>query len=253
MDTNTVLRNVAHDLEVMVGDSPIGLMRIDEGGWLGLSGEKGFADLNMAAVFRAGGRGLLEEYVREIEARELQAIVIVESDSPEVEQAAVDLGLTHAGAVPVMVWEGKPAPIGEPRFKVRLATEGDVPAALRLASEAFSLDEEKVRRVFQPSALERGLDIWLAEDESGPVGCGMFVARDDHVGIYTMSTPAAHQRRGIGRAVLDGGMAHYLEQGATTFTLEATEAGFHLYEQVGFEVVGTPTVYVIGMSTQFPG
>jgi ribosomal protein S18 acetylase RimI-like enzyme len=79
----------------------------------------------------------------------------------------------------------------------------------------------------------------------------MFIAREDHVGIYTMSTPATHQRRGVGRAVLDAGMAHYLDRGATTFTLEATEAGFHLYEQVGFEVVGTPSVYVIGMSTQF--
>jgi ribosomal protein S18 acetylase RimI-like enzyme len=251
MDSNTVLRNVARDFEVMVGDSPIGLVRIDEGGWLGLSGEKGFADLNMAAVFRSGGRSLLEEYVREIEDRELQAILIVEADAPEVEQAAADLGLTHAGAVPVMVWEGKPAPVGEPRFKVRLATERDLPDALHLASEAFALDEEKVRRVFQPSMLERGLDVWLAEDESGPVGCGMFVARGDHVGIYTMSTPASHQRRGIGRAVLDAGISHYLERGATTFTLEATEAGFHLYEQVGFEVVGTPSVYVIGMSTQF--
>ena len=251
MDSNTVLRNVAGDLEVMVGDSPNGLMRIDDGGWLGLSGEKGFADLNMAAVFRSGGPALLEEYVREIEARDLQAILIVEADSPEAERAAVDLGLIHAGAVPVMVWEGKPAPVGEPSFKVRLATEPDVPAALRLASEAFSLDEEKMRRVFQPSMLERGLDVWLAEDESDPVGCGMFVARGDHVGIYTMSTPASHQRRGIGRAVLEAGMTHYLERGATTFTLEATEAGFHLYEQVGFEVVGTPSVYVIGMSTQF--
>ena len=46
-------------------------------------------------------------------------------------------------------------------------------------------------------------------------------------------------------------MAHYLDRGATTFTLEATDAGFHLYEQVGFEVIGTPNVYVIGMSTQF--
>ena len=99
--------------------------------------------------------------------------------------------------------------------------------------------------------LGQGLDVWLAEDETGPVGCGMFVPRGGHVGIYTMSTPESHQRRGIGRAVLDAGMAHYLDQGPTTFTLEATEAGFHLYEQVGFEVVGMPSVYVIGMSTQF--
>ena len=93
--------------------------------------------------------------------------------------------------------------------------------------------------------------MWLAEDEIGAVGCGMFVRRGNQVGIYTMSTPESHQRRGIGRAILDGAMAHYLDRGATTFTLEATEAGFHLYEKAGFEVVGAPNVYVIGMSTQF--
>jgi hypothetical protein len=44
-----------------------------------------------------------------------------------------------------------------------------------------------------------------------------------------------------------------MERGATTFTLEATEAGFHLYEQVGFVTAATPPVYVAGASTQFPG
>ena len=253
MDTNTVLRNVARDFEVMLSGGKNSFVRIDDDGWLGLSGEEECADLNMAAVFRSGTPGLLEEYVREIEARKLQAIVLVKAEAPELERAALELGMTHAGSVPVMVWEGKPAPaVGAP-YKVSLGDEGDLPIALRLASAAFAIDEDKARRAIPSSALARGLDVWLVEDETGPVGCGMFVARDDHVGIYTMSTPASHQRRGIGRAVLGAGMAHYLDQGATTFTLEATEAGFHLYEQVGFEVVGTPSVYVIGMSTQFSG
>jgi len=255
MDSNAVLRSMSHDMDAMMRDSPNAHLRIDDGGWLGLSGEKGFADLNMAMVFRSGGPVLLQEYLREINDRELQAVLIVEADSPEVEQAAVDEGLMPAGQMPIMVWEGKPAPVGEARFKMRLGTERDLPVVLRLASEAFSMDEEKLRRVFSPSALSsalsRGLDIWIAEDTSGPVGLGMFVASDDHVGIYTMSTPAPHQRRGIGRAVLDAGMAHHLDRGATTFTLGATEAGFHLYEQTGFEVVGKPSIYVIGMSTQF--
>jgi len=38
----------------------------------------------------------------------------------------------------------------------------------------------------------------------------------------------------------------------TTFTLEATAAGVHLCEQVGFETVAQPSVFVIGSSTQFP-
>jgi hypothetical protein len=37
------------------------------------------------------------------------------------------------------------------------------------------------------------------------------------------------------------------------FTLEATEAGNHLYEQLGYQTAATPTVLVAGESTQFPG
>jgi ribosomal protein S18 acetylase RimI-like enzyme len=251
MDSNSVLRNVGRDVEAMLAGGENAFIRVDDAGWLGLSGEKECADLNMAAVFASATDALLADYVAEIRGRDLQAILIVEPGSPELDRAAADLDLTLAGQVPVMVWEGKPAPAGNARYKVHMGDESDLPSALSLASQAFSIDLEKIQRAIPPSVLAHGLDVWLAEDETGPVGCGMFVPRGDHVGIYTMSTPESQQRRGIGRAVLDAGMAHYLDEGATTFTLEATEAGFHLYEQVGFEVAGTPNVYVIGMSTQF--
>jgi hypothetical protein len=35
------------------------------------------------------------------------------------------------------------------------------------------------------------------------------------------------------------------------FTLGATAAGFHLYEQVGFRTLMAPRVFVLGESTQF--
>jgi hypothetical protein len=53
--------------------------------------------------------------------------------------------------------------------------------------------------------------------------------------------------------VLETAMAHHVASGAKVFTLEATEAGYHLYEQLGYRTVATPTVLVAGESTQFPG
>ena len=52
---------------------------------------------------------------------------------------------------------------------------------------------------------------------------------------------------------IESAMAQNHADGVTTFTLEATEAGYHLYEQVGYATVAAPTVMLVGESTQFPG
>ncbi|WP_337188818.1 GNAT family N-acetyltransferase [Phenylobacterium sp.] len=64
--------------------------------------------------------------------------------------------------------------------------------------------------------------------------------------VYVMATPPAHQRRGVGRAVLETAMAHYQSAGVTHFTLGATETGYPLYERTGFRTVQKPHVFVIG-------
>ena len=230
-----------------------GFLKLDEHGWLALSGEKGTADFNMAFVARTAPVSLLEEYVGTIRERGLNAIVIVDEEAPELVEAGVALGLDAVGNVPVMEWTSKPRPTPDETFTVRRATKADVPTANTLAAQAFSLDEEMLQRVFLPEILDDGVDVWIVEEEGRALGIGMFIRTGNHVGIYTMSTPPTNQRRGVGRAVLDTAMAYYLDQGVTTFTLEATEAGFHLYEQVGFETVALPTVLLIGESTQFPG
>ncbi len=184
--------------------------------------------------------------------RGLDAILIVEQDAPELEASAESLGLAKVGAVPVMVWENQPPPVANSRYKVRMADEADVPITNALVASAFSLDEEKVQRALPPSVVKSGADIWVVEDEGEAIGTGMFVRRGSHVGVYCMATPERSQRRGVGRAVLETGIAHYLERGAKTFTLKASEAGFHLYEQAGFVTVATPSVFVTAASTQFP-
>ena len=251
-DSSSLLMGCGRDFEKVLGHAPNGMCRVDDHGWIGLSGEPGCADLNMAAVIRGAAPSLVSEYVAEIRDRGLEAIVIVDEGSPDLEAAAEGLGLPKVGEVPVMVWEGHPAPTPTDRYKVRIADEADVPVTNALVAAAFSLDEEKVQRALPPSVIA-GADIWVVEDEKEALGTGMFVQTGNHVGVYCMATPEHGQRRGVGRAVLDAALAHYIERGATTFTLEATAAGFHLYDQVGFVTVATPSVFVTAASTQFPG
>jgi GNAT superfamily N-acetyltransferase len=252
-ESSALLMNCGRDVEAIFQGGPNAVVRVDSHGWLGLTGEVGCADLNMAAVVQGASPALVADYVGEIRDRGLEAILIVEQDAPELEAAAEGLGLPNVGAVPVMLWENQPTPIPSGRFKVRMAEEADVPVTNELVASAFSLDEAKVQRAVPPSVVKSGADIWMVEDEGEAIGTGMFVRRGDHVGIYCMATPERSQRRGVGRAVLETAIAHYLERGANVFTLEATEAGLHLYEQVGFVTVATPSVFVTAPSTQFPG
>ena len=111
MSTTTEhLMQCGRDVERFFGLAPNGLVRVDEHGWLGLSGELGTADLNMAFIARTAPASLVEEYAKTIADRGLNAILIVDEDAQGLIEAAAALGLNAVGNVPVMVWEGHPAP-----------------------------------------------------------------------------------------------------------------------------------------------
>ena len=252
--TTQHLMECGRDVERLFGLAPKGLVRVDEHGWLGLSGEEGTADLNMAFIARTAPPTLVDDYAKAIADRGLNAILIVDEDAQPLIDHAAGLGLNAVGNVPVMAWENRPAPTPSDRYGLRMATPDEMPLVAHLVAQAFALDEDTINRVLPPQAADLdGMQFWLAFDGDEPVGTGTFVRSGDHCGIYNMGTPSSGQRRGVGRAVIEGAMAHNLADGVTGFTLEATEAGFHLYEQVGFETVAAPTVMLVGESTQFPG
>lgn len=247
------LMDCGRDVARLFQLAPDALVRVDEHGWLGLSGEEGTADLNMAFVARTAPADVVDEYAKTIADRGLNAILIVDEDAQPLVDRAAELGLNAVGNVPVMVWENHPAPEPEGRHAVRIATPDELPVVSRLVAQAFSLDEDTINRVLPRELAHReDIQFWLAFDGDDAVGTGTFIRTGDHCGIYNMGTPSSGQRRGVGRAVIEVAMAHNIADGVTGFTLEATEAGFHLYEQVGFETIATPTVMLVGESTQFP-
>ena len=239
------------DFAVFLGSAPQALCRVDEHGRLGLSGEAS-ADLNMVFVSRSCSLDGLEHYVDEVESRRIGAILLVDENSPNLVDGAVARGLASAGQVPVMVWSEATIPASPAGSRlVRRAAESEINEVNAAMAEAFSLDEAAVQRSLPASLVSSGVDVWIAEGDGTIAGSGTFIRSGDHVGIYCMATRPQFQRQGIGRAVLGAAMAYYVDNGVTTFTLEATAAGVHLYEQVGFKTVARPSAFVIGSSTQF--
>ena len=248
----SLLMQAGRDGVVMFGSVPSAHVRVDESGWLVLTSEAG-ADFNMAAVLRSAPAALLDSYVDEIERRGFGAVLLLEEDAAHLVDAARARGLSPVGTVPVMAWrEGALTPRAAVHA-VRRGGEGDVPAATAAMADAFSLDESALGRVTPPEVVSAGTDLWVAEADGAVVGSCFFVRSEAHVGVYSMATRKAFQRRGIGRAILETAMRHYLEDGVTTFTLEATAEGLPLYQRVGFRTEAEPSVFVVGASHQFPG
>ena len=77
-----LLMNCGRDIEAAFSRGPNAVVRVDAHGWLGLTGEAGCADLNMAAVVHGASPALVDEYIGEIRDRGLDAILIVEQDEP---------------------------------------------------------------------------------------------------------------------------------------------------------------------------
>ena len=220
-------------------------------GCIALSGEPA-ADLNM--VFLTSGATLAEfdDALRAVRDRGVDALLVVEEGADEIRGWASASGFADVGQMPLM--ERRSAAVTPAsRFEVRLAAPTEVDVANRISAAAFALDEEACHGAQPPATFAAdGNDLWIALEDGETIGCGVFVRSGDHVGVYAMSTPPEHQRRGVGRAILDAAMAHYQGEGVQRFTLGATEIGYPLYERVGFEVVTRPHVFVIGASTQFP-
>lgn len=171
--------------------------------------------------------------------------------SPQVEPAlavvATQLGLTRVGAAPLMVLRPDVAvQPGRPTKIVRALGPELVGVAGDLIAAAFDEPRDVIARCIEVSITETsGVATYIAWGDDGPMCTVSVTPTGDTAGITLMATPAEHQRKGMGRALLSQVIDDYRRRGMARFHLGATEAGRPLYESLGFETVAELPVWVL--------
>jgi GNAT superfamily N-acetyltransferase len=218
-----------------------------------LTGEP-VADFNCLGI--CGGSdptAQLREFVQVAQSRNLPLLAFfAEELNEELAPAARSLGLQQAGNVPLMTYHPRAGGTAASQFRItKVESEEDLRHRLLLASSAFGFPLDIAGRVFTPATLDvPGIECFMARRNGTPFSSVWTTRGGSTVGIWGMATPPEQQRQGAGHALLTQVIADHVERGAKLFYLIATEAGFPLYQRVGFQTVANPVVWVAGHSVQ---
>ena len=218
---------------------------------LALSGEKQ-ADLNMLLIGTAPGPEDFFLAGADCAARRgLPLLALVPHDMVErVRPVARRNGFAQAGALPVMRLKTEVEFQGECDV-TRVREARDVEIAGHLQADAFGLPQAAMTRLLEASlACATPPQIFIASRGGTAMSTVTITPHGKTAGVWTMATPQAHQRKGVGRALHTRGLCDLRGEGVRRFYLFATEAGRPLYQNLGFETVTALDAWISGTSVQ---
>ncbi len=208
--------------------------------WYALTGVNA-ADWNMALVFD-NNPAVLTSVLDEINRVDVPTYVLLAGAGTDLGAAFPD-GWVHAGSYPFMRTD---APFNDGHIdpRVRRAGPDDGEAINLLIAQAFGLDSEVSRELIQAVADQRtAMTAWILEDNGVALSTVMTARSGDVVSVWCMATTPAAYRKGYGKALLSTVLTLAEREGATIGLLGATEAGFPLYEALGWRTVEDWAVY----------
>lgn len=237
----------------MMGASPQGEALVTPSGAMALCGEA-CADLNMIVVQAAPDpAALLGRALDRIGERNLPCIAFVDPRAVDaIASRAQAAGLEFAGEIPLMACDPETSVRASRPCEVRQVFDrADARAAARLAALAFSLDLGIVTRAWEPTlTAETSLQTFVAWEGSAARSAVTLARSGASAGVFTMATDPEQHGRGWGRALLSSVMERARSEGVGRFYLQATAAGFPLYQSLGYRTVSELPVYALGVSTQ---
>jgi ribosomal protein S18 acetylase RimI-like enzyme len=169
----------------------------------------------------------------------LQVRPSCDTDATEVARAR---GLIRdEDGVPLMVLEDPgrlAATMSVDGLVIRELSPAETDLHVQVAAEGFGVPIEAIRQVMSPALLASpGVRCYLGEVDDRPVTTGLGFTAGSQVGIFSIGTPPAHRGHGYGSAVTARAASDGLDAGAEWAWLQASPAGFPIYERMGFRTV----------------
>lgn len=103
---------------------------------------------------------------------------------------------------------------------------------------ALGFGEDAVRPFATQAIADAGVHYFIGIVDGRVVGTSLVVALDGSAGIYLVSTLPEFRRRGIGEALTAEAVRCGVAAGCDMAYLQASEAGYPVYQRMGFRSVG---------------
>ncbi len=159
---------------------------------------------------------------------------------------ANELSAAHAlaleeDAIPLMVLEDPlhlEAAQSVDALVIRELEPADADIHAHVAAAGFDAPVELFRQLATPSMLSTaGVRCYIGEVDGEPVTTGFGFTVGSHVSIFSVATPPDRRRNGYGAAVTARAASDGLASGADWAWLQASPAGFPVYERLGFRTM----------------
>ena len=142
--------------------------------------------------------------------------------------------LEHAGMAVTSASPGMGAPIDRLAIGVEARQEADLATVGRVNDLAYGNFDQRLERTLAP--LPNGILHTYRVDLNGqPAAVAMALHHEEDCGVSFVATVPQARRRGLATAVMRQVLSHARESGCTSSTLQATDAGERLYENLGFK------------------
>lgn len=149
-------------------------------------------------------------------------------------------GLVFAEDTPLMVHSeigDVEVPTSDLVYRSEVPT--DCPQHIGLAADAFDTPVDIYTELMETAGRHRDVRVYLGQRDGVAVTTAVAaMTPGPSVGVFSVATPAAERGRGYGLAITAHALVEGVERGAQWAWLQSSEAGFHVYERLGFRTVG---------------
>ena len=217
-----------------------GLVRVEEDHWTAFSGQRN-VDYNLACCHSPRSEVLVDGCLDPVLAQRKPAVIMLSGPGLSTAHHLVEHGWVTVGALPLMVLDARPSPVGTPVDDAVSSvplTLDELPAARALLADCYGLDAATAAMAVPDRAVDRADEAaWGCYAEGRLVSCLTTVVEDGLVVIWSMATSRECQGRGYGRHLLGAVLARAFAEGASGSLLHSSAAGERLYRTLGFTVV----------------